>query len=93
VFVIRFYSGAIVAGRLSILMESGDDPARRREAAEMAQEVNVAISDLEARLDALLTGKHRVGFFCECGRVGIARVTLADYRRSSGAWIAGHEPN
>jgi hypothetical protein len=89
---IRSYSGATVAERLSFLMEGGDDPARLREAAEIAREVNIAISELETRLDALLTSEHRVGFFCECGCMGIARVTMADYRRGGGAWIEGHDP-
>jgi hypothetical protein len=81
-----------VAGRPSILIEGGDDPARRSEAAEIAREVNITISDLEAQLDALLTSEHRIGFFCECGCLRIAAMTMADYSVRGGAWIEGHEP-
>jgi hypothetical protein len=91
--VIRFYSGATVAESVSVLMSGGDDPARRRESAEVAREVNVAISDLEHRLGARLTSSYPVGFFCECGCMGIAPTTMADYRKGGGAWIQGHDPS
>lgn len=90
--MIRFYSGATLAERVSLLMDDGDDSGRRREAAEVAREVNVAICDLEGRLDALLTSAHLVGFFCECGCMGIAPMTMADYCKGGGVWIEGHDP-
>ena len=79
--------------RVSLLTDSGDDPARRREAAEVAREVNAAISELEHRLDAFRTSAYPVGFFCECGCMGIAPMTMADYRKGGGAWIQGHDPS
>lgn len=92
VLLIRLYSGATMAKRISLLMDGGDDPDRRREAAEVAREVNVAISELEHRLDAFRTSAYPVGFFCECGCMGLAPTTMADFRKSGGAWIEGHDP-
>jgi hypothetical protein len=35
--------------------------------------------------------KREVGFLCECGCMGIALATLAEYDAAGGAWLDGHK--
>jgi hypothetical protein len=79
-----------MAERVALPMDDGQEPGRQREAAQVAREVNTAICELEDRLTA--ADAHRVGFFCECGCMGIVPMPMADYRQRGGAWIEGHEP-
>ena len=34
---------------------------------------------------------HAYGFLCECGCMGVAPTTLAEYEARGGSWIQGHE--
>ena len=79
-----------MAERVSLLMDDEEEARRRNVAAELAREVNAAICELEDRL--LATDDHPVGFLCECGCLGIAPISFADYGRATAAWLDGHEP-
>ena len=78
-----------MAERVSLLMDDEGEAGRLSVAAELAREVNAAICELEDRL--LATDDHPVGFLCECGCLGIAPMSFADYRRATGAWLDGHQ--
>jgi hypothetical protein len=59
--------------------------------------VNAHIFALEARLDdasflARDPDRHLIGLLCECGCMGIAAVTRADYEQQGGAWKDDHRP-
>ncbi|HEX3237559.1 MAG TPA: hypothetical protein VHQ99_04040 [Gaiellaceae bacterium] len=60
---------------------------------ELAREVNAHILTLIHRIGAhvWLDQNRQVGFFCECGCMGVAPTTLAEYEAGGGAWIEGHE--
>jgi hypothetical protein len=32
-----------------------------------------------------------VGFYCECGCMGIIMATIAEYDAAGGAWVEGHQ--
>jgi hypothetical protein len=69
-----------------------ETPDRNALAADIAREANAHIREMAMELDALVPDERPIGFFCECGCMGIATVTLADYDTQGGAWIEGHEP-
>jgi hypothetical protein len=65
------------------------------DAPAIAREVNRHILALEARLTderflARDPRKHLIGFFCECGCLGIVAVTRDAYETNRGAWLEGH---
>jgi len=58
--------------------------------------VNAHILSLEVRLDdesflARDPNRHLIGFLCECGCMGVAASTRAEYEERGGAWLEGHE--
>jgi hypothetical protein len=59
---------------------------------DLAREVNGHILALVHRVGAhvWLDQDRQVGFFCECGCMGVASTTLAEYEAGGGAWIEGH---
>jgi hypothetical protein len=61
-------------------------------AADIARQANAHIREMALELDALVPDERPFGFFCECGCMGTAAVTLTDYDAQGGAWIEGHEP-
>jgi hypothetical protein len=42
------------------------------------------------RLDSIVENPRPIGFLCECGCLGNAELTLADFSAGGGAWIEGH---
>jgi hypothetical protein len=60
---------------------------------ELAREVNAHILTLIHRIGAhvWLDQKRQVGFFCECGCMGVAPTTLVQYEDDGGAWLDGHK--
>ena len=54
----------------------------------VAREVNKYIRELAETL----RDERPIGFLCECGCMGIAFATLAEYDAQSGVWIEGHRP-
>lgn len=73
------------------------DDQSRSGAADIAREVNAHILALEARLHEISVHAREadqgsIGLFCECGCMGIVASTRADYSRSGGVWLEGHEP-
>src|SRR6266480_7781418 len=62
------------------------------DAADIAKLVNAHISEMASNLDAILPDERPIGFFCECGCMGITMVGLADYAAAGAAWLDGHEP-
>jgi hypothetical protein len=59
------------------------------ERAWIAREANKHILELSERL----RDQRPIGFFCECGCMGIALTTPARYVDARGVWIEGHKPS
>lgn len=70
-----------------------EDTPRAPRRPKVAREVNAHILRLIRRIGAhvWLDQDRQVGFFCECGCMGVAPTTLAEYEARDGAWIEGHE--
>jgi hypothetical protein len=68
-----------------------EPPDIRSHAAYAAREANGHILALEE----LLGGRHEreIGFFCECGCMGVVAMTKAQYEAADGAWLEGHQPD
>jgi hypothetical protein len=56
--------------------------------ASIAKETNGQIRTLARSL----RDEREIGFFCECGCMGLAFATIAEYDEAGGAWRAGHKP-
>jgi hypothetical protein len=69
-----------------------DTPDRKALAAEIARQANAHIREMAEQLDSLIPDRRPIGFFCECGCMETASVTLAKYAAQDGAWIEGHRP-
>jgi hypothetical protein len=69
-------------------MDDAPDNPEMPERAWIAREVNKYILELSERLH----DERPIGFFCECGCMGIAPTTPARYKAEGGVWIEGHEP-
>lgn len=54
----------------------------------IARETNGHIRALARRFH----DEREVGFFCECGCMGLAFAILAEYDIAGGAWRMGHKP-
>jgi hypothetical protein len=54
----------------------------------VAREVNKHIRELSETL----RDERPIGFFCECGCMGIAVTTPARYDEQGGAWCENHQP-
>lgn len=39
-----------------------------------------------------LQDDRQIGFFCECGCMGLAFATIAEYDTAGGVWREGHKP-
>lgn len=61
-----------------------DEPNR----ASLARETNGHIRALALSF----RDEREVGFFCECGCMGIVLVTIAEYDAAGGAWLPAHKP-
>jgi hypothetical protein len=59
-----------------------------RDRAWLAREVNKHIRQLATAL----RDERPIGFFCECGCMGIAIATLLEYDARGGVWKHGHKP-
>ena len=57
---------------------------------DVARRANAHIAEMAESLDSIVKNPRPIGFLCECGCLGIAEVTLADFHASGGARIAGH---
>ena len=70
-----------------------EDTPRAPRRADLAREANAHILALIHRVGAhvWLDQDRQVGFFCECGCMGVAPTTLSEYEANGGAWIEGHE--
>jgi hypothetical protein len=69
-------------------MDDAPDNPEMTERAWVAREVNKHILELSEKLH----DERPIGFFCECGCMGIAVTTPARYVSERGVWIKGHEP-
>jgi hypothetical protein len=69
-------------------MDDAPDNPETTERTWAAREANKNILELTERL----RDERPIGFFCECGCMGIAVRTPAEYRDQGGAWIEGHKP-
>jgi hypothetical protein len=58
--------------------------------ADTARWANAHIAEMAEQLDSIVKNPRPVGFLCECGCLGVAELTLADFRAAGGAWIAEH---
>jgi hypothetical protein len=58
--------------------------------ADTAKRANVHIAEMAERLDSIVENPRPIGFLCECGCLGNAELTLADFSAGGGAWIEGH---
>jgi hypothetical protein len=58
--------------------------------ADTAKQANAHIAEMAENLDSIVDNPRPVGFLCECGCLGVAELTLADFRAAGGAWIEGH---
>jgi hypothetical protein len=63
-------------------------PDSEPDRAWMAREVNKHIRDLSERLH----DERPIGFFCECGCMGLVVTTPAVYDEQGGAWCENHKP-
>jgi len=70
-------------------MDDAPNNPKIPERARVAREVNQHILELSERLH----DQRPIGFFCECGCMGIALATPAQYVDARGVWIAGHKPS
>jgi hypothetical protein len=57
---------------------------------DIARRANVHIAEMAEQLDSIVKNPRPIGFLCECGCLGTAELTLADYGTAGGAWIAEH---
>jgi hypothetical protein len=65
-----------------------DDALNNPDRAWLARETNANIRQLAESL----RDERPIGFFCECGCMGIVLVTLAEYDLAGGVWLDGHRP-
>ena len=68
-------------------------PEQKALAAEIARQANAHIHEMAEALDSIVRDERPIGFFCECGCLGVAEATLAEYEEQGGAWIEGHRPD
>ena len=61
-------------------------------AADAAKAFNRQVRITVKALGAPADDDHRQAFVCECGCGEAAKLTLAEYDRQDGAWLAGHRP-
>jgi hypothetical protein len=47
--------------------------------------------DMAQNLDSIAPNERPIGFFCECGCMGFAEVTLDEFEAAGGAWLEGHK--
>jgi hypothetical protein len=57
---------------------------------DIARRANTHIAEMAESLDSIVKNPRPIGFLCECGCLGIAELTLANFRASDGARIEGH---
>ena len=69
-----------------------ESPDSRPDAAQIAREANAHIREMAEGLNALVPDGRPIGFFCECGCLEIATMTLADFEAAGGVWLDGHSP-
>jgi hypothetical protein len=70
-----------------MIVASEPPTIRRLEAAKSANGHLLALT-AERHPDA--RDEHLVGFFCECGCLDTATLTVAEHEAAGGAWCAGH---
>jgi hypothetical protein len=75
------------------MLVEGEPPETRPDAAYAAREANAYILVLEERLVPRGREEHEIGFFCECGCLGVVTMTRAEYEAGGGAWLDGHGPS
>jgi hypothetical protein len=68
-------------------MDDAPNNPKTTDRAWLAREVNKHILELSERLH----DERPIGFFCECGCMGIVSSTQADYEQSDGVWLDGHQ--
>jgi hypothetical protein len=54
----------------------------------VAREANAVVR----RLAEMFHDARAIGFFCECGCMGLAVMTAAQYDEQGGAWCENHKP-
>jgi hypothetical protein len=57
---------------------------------EIARQANGHIHEMAEALESIVADERPIAFFCECGCMGIAELTLAEYASAGGAWRKGH---
>jgi hypothetical protein len=57
---------------------------------EIARRANAHIAEMAETFDSILHDPRPIGFLCECGCLGMAELTLVDFRGAGGAWIVEH---
>lgn len=60
--------------------------------AEAAKAYNKQLRQTAAVLAGHSGGGHKYAFVCECGCQQDTMLTLREYDRQGGAWLAGHKP-
>lgn len=68
-----------------------EPPDNRPQAAEAARAANSHILALEEQLVPRRRDEREIGFFCECGCLGVVKMTRAQYEAAGGAWLNGHK--
>jgi hypothetical protein len=61
-------------------------------ASEVARQANAHIHEMAASLDSFVRDVRPLGFFCECGCMGIVAAAPTEVE-AGGAWLDGHEPH
>jgi hypothetical protein len=72
------------------MIVASEPPTIRR--IEAARRANAHLLELSGRQYLDAREEHLVGFLCECGCMGTAALTAAEYETAGGAWLAGHRP-
>jgi hypothetical protein len=76
-----------------MLRMDDNPPETRPHAAQAARAANSHILALEDLLAPRGGDEQEIGFFCECGCLGVVAMTRAEYEAAGGAWLAGHKPD